>query len=275
MGYFKKIIKRSNFPYISSNISGIKGVKPYLLKNIHGTKILFLGLCSKDIDFKIEKSIRDKIHVKDYYSAISDVLEHAPAHDICVLLDNCTLDENILIAKKTKGIDIILFPQLDAVEYVKVGLTTIVAIGGGLSGRSVIDVEHEAARTVFMAGDFPKEAKSKKIIEKYLKIKNSRSNNLIVEIKEPERFQEITANILRELTRSEIAVINKGFFRANISGKELRKREFKRIFVFKNRAGNLKIPGNIVKKMFLESISPAKKERSKIPAGTQIRHKLE
>lgn len=268
----EKNIISSKFECLSSNIKGINGVKPYIVKNIAGYRILFLGLCSQNIKLRLKKNTLDKLHILDYKSAIDIAIKSAPKHDKVILLDNLTFNENLIVSKQIDKLDIIIFPSTNLIKSMEIGNTRLIGINSGIDIRKVICInDHSVDSTEFIASNFPKDPSIILIFDKYKK-KDKNQNIVITEVKEKDNFPMIVTNILRRLTKSEVSFINSGFFRSGLKENKLTLSRFNRMFLFKDRFGSLKISGKMLKKIFDRSEGQSKRLKNLVWAGAEKRN---
>ena len=162
--FLKTLESEANFPFISANIFGKYGQKifePYVIENIKGKKIAFIGLSSKFVS--------EGISVKDPFKMLEKNLEEIDSKaDMIILLFNASEGDLNILRSKNYDIDLAIRSRsnLPAKTSNDGGKYKIPIYSLGARGKYVYDFDVKI-------GD----SSSKFIDLKYLQSESSKINN--------------------------------------------------------------------------------------------------
>ena len=114
LDYIRELEKKYNLPFISANLvdeTNTPVFKPYVIKEIKGKKVGIIGLMgsSSDMASKLKEATGGRISVMDVLqSAKNTVKELEGKVDLIIALTHNQMNRNWIIARKVKGIDIVV-----------------------------------------------------------------------------------------------------------------------------------------------------------------------
>lgn len=105
----KRNVKKSKTQFLSSNIKFNQtylknNIKPYLIKEIDGKKILIIGVTTSDLS---NLSKTDKFEVRSASDSVKEIIQKIKSDKI-IVVSHCGLEEDIEIAKNNPEINLIL-----------------------------------------------------------------------------------------------------------------------------------------------------------------------
>lgn len=103
----------ANFPFLSANIKPNSKypfpVRPYLIKNVHGLKVVFIGLTTEELPYSAMPANTEGLKVLSAITTVKRLLPEIKAYaDVVVVLSHLGLEEDRRLAREVSGIDIIL-----------------------------------------------------------------------------------------------------------------------------------------------------------------------
>ena len=140
----KLLQKLADFPYICSNI---EGMAPYVLAEVEGVKMAFVGVQTEKKEFRMVKPSRVKnLVLKDPIESVKKSVEEAKAKgaDNIIVVSHLGLDgkkpgdvSDKVLAKEVPGIDLIIGGHSHTPTYDEVVVNGTRIVHAGLAGRNV------------------------------------------------------------------------------------------------------------------------------------------
>lgn len=240
----QKIMKQADFPFLASNITDAKGkplpnVQPYIIKELDGVKVGIIGVTTPDTK---ELNVRDDVKKLNFYDPAESLIETIPlakkdGAELIIVLSHSGLKHDKEIAKKVKGIDLIIGGHShDALEEPVVTARTPIVqagFGGKYVGKVQMQWDPKKNKVLGVKGglipinsdEINPDKSVKGIIDKYQKQLDSIMNVKVGETKEDLIFPDdgketnlgnLFADLIREKGNSDISFINSGALRTNI-----------------------------------------------------------
>ena len=247
---YQRLIELSemmDFPLISANIAkdGEPLFEPYIVKEIDGIKIAFIGLSTPETRYKTHPgNVKDLLFFDPITAASDMVLQLQSKADFIVVLSHLGIDKDSevtseMVANNVEGIDIIIDGHSHSVlpEGKVVGDTLIVQTGEHTKNLGIIEIEFLNKKAVSIkAGLISKEEARNiqpdeeiaklisKVEEDYAKITSVKIAEAAVRLdgeREHVRTRETNlGNLVTDAiisgTGADIAIVNGGVIRASI-----------------------------------------------------------
>ncbi|TET22262.1 MAG: hypothetical protein E3J71_06625 [Candidatus Stahlbacteria bacterium] len=171
---------KNNLPFISLNTyrEGRRLLKPYIVKQAGGVRIVITSLINKDAFLFYEPSNLGGVELRDPTSELRSILpELKQAGDVIVLLSHLGFDAERKIAAEFSDIDIIISGQTPAYLPVpeKIGKTFILGAGADAKHFGLARFKLEADSLVLVSNeiktlsdDYPEESSIQRIIAPYI-----------------------------------------------------------------------------------------------------------
>ena len=105
----KQRIGEAAFPVLGANVEGLPEVRPYVLKEIEGWKVLIIGVVTEDTPVMTHPRNVAGLAFLPAESTIQRILAaHAPKADLVIVLSHLGLPADRKLAQQVKGIHLIV-----------------------------------------------------------------------------------------------------------------------------------------------------------------------
>jgi len=289
----KKRIAEAAFPVLAANVRGFPSVKPYVIKDISGLKVGIIGLITEETSTTTHpKNVEGLIFSPVIDTAQQLVRELRNKTDLIIILSHLGLPADVALAGAVEGIDIIVGGHSHTrVEKPMIVRNTLIVQAwehGKVLG--VLDVTvrnkkisgHEGRLIVIDPVQNKPDPPVAQIVDRYQTQAAGILNHVIGEARvdlpgKESRCREtslgnLVADILRQQTGADIALINGGGIRADIWKGPVRMNDILSVLPFSNRAIVLKVSGQEIKDIFEHGISDPEGKAGRYPqvSGMQL-----
>ena len=285
----EKLAKKLNFPLLDANVvrksNGKCIFKPYKIFNVNGIKVGVFGLSTPETAYKTNPDNVKTVEFLNPVEVSKEMIKKLrPKCDVLIAIMHMGVDASSeftseRIARETDGIDLIVDGHSHTAlpEGIRIKDTLIVQANcyEHFLGRATIEVENhkiiskkaelldaDEVKAICPTPDKKILATLKDINEKSEKLldevvahsdKELSSERLLVRRNESE-LGNLAADSFRWAAKSDIAIINGGGLRANLSKGDITKRNIMAIFPFGNTLRIAEIKGSAVREMLEHSV---------------------
>jgi len=264
----KKRSEEARFPILAANVKGLKGIRPYMITEAGGLRIAVIGVVTENTPTATHPKNVKGLSFTSPITAVREVLRGlAPKPDLLIILSHLGFPADQRLAKAVPGIQVIVGGHthtrietpvqadetliVQAWEHGKVlGLLDLTVRNGKVldyEGR-LIPIQQESIKP---------DPRITKIVENY----NLKAKTILEEVigealvdlqAQGSRMQEtnlgnFVADILREETKADAALINGGGLRDDILKGPIRGRDLLSVLPFRNFPLSFKVKGHELK----------------------------
>jgi 5'-nucleotidase/UDP-sugar diphosphatase len=291
----QKRIQEARFPVLAANVRGVPGIKPYWIKELSGIKIAVIGLVTENTPTATHPKNVKGLHFSSPVQTLKKVLKELdPKPDLVIVLSHLGFPADRRLARAVNGIQVIVGGHTHTrIETpVKVNDTLIVQAWEHAKALGVLDltvqdgkVHHYEGKLVLIHPDGLKpDPEVLKIVDQY---KNEASAIVEEKIGEAQvdlqgtgsRIQEtnlgdLVADILREETKADVALVNSGGIRADILKGPIRIKDLLSVLPFRNYPVVIKVTGEELKAILEHGLSDLTGSTGQFPqiSGMRLRY---
>lgn len=287
--HLEKLAKKLKFPLLDANVvrkkNGKPVFKPYKIFKLNGIKVGVFGLSTPETAFKTNPKNVTEVEFKNPVEVSKEMIKQLrPKCDVLIAIMHMGVDASSeftseRIARETDGIDLIVDGHSHTAlpEGIRVKDTLIVQANcyEHFLGRATIEVENHkiiSKKAELLDADDIKAiapVPDKKILAD-LKIANDNAEELLNEVvahsdkelsservlvrRNESELGNISADALRWMAKSDIAIINGGGLRADLPKGDVRRRDIMSIFPFGNTLRVAEIKGAAIRQMLEHSV---------------------
>ena len=271
--------KTAEFPFLSANIYDANGenriFKPYMITNIRGIRIVFIGLSPSDWGL-YNQTLKDKIQMRKPEDSLRELLTSlklGETNDLIVAVSYLGIQKNMELAQDFPEIDVILSGYGSTTTPVPrtVGNTILVQAGenGIYCGALTLEVQNgqvigSGYRLITLDSRYAYDY----TIDNYLDQKRMQAETLMLakvcSLAVPldnsgVRMNSIplanlVADALREVSGCEIAVINSGGIRGDLPVGTVRMGDLYELYPYENTLVTMKVKGIQIYKAIRKSV---------------------
>lgn len=282
----KKKITEAKFPVLGANVEGMGPLKQYVLKEMGGTRVAIIGV--------VTEYTPESTHARNVaglkFSPPADTLrgymrELKDRVDIIVVLSHCGYSEDRLLADQVRGIDVIVggHSHTKLEKPVRVNGTIIVQAWEHGKALGVLDLTVRDGKIVEYAGHLEEimpvadlEDKTVgKIVEQYRDKGDKAANEVIgaatvdFEAENVRRqgtnLGDLIADIMRQVSGADAAIINGGGIRATIRKGEIRTKDVYAVLPFDSYIVAIKLSGRLIIETLEHGVSAVEQEEGRFP----------
>jgi 5'-nucleotidase / UDP-sugar diphosphatase len=271
----KQRIGEAAFPVLGANVDGLPEIKPYVLKEIEGWKVLIIGVVTEDTPVMTHPKNVTGLAFLSPESTIQRILTaHAPEADLVIVLSHLGLPADRKLAQQVKGIHLIVgghtHTRIDqpmkvngtwivqAWEHGKVlGCLDLMISGGGirLSEGRLIDIK---------PGKEPDKAVSALVDETSGRVKAELEEVIgeaLVDLegqgarRQETNLGDLLTDIIRAETGSDLAVLNGGGIRTDIPQGPIQVKTVLDVLPFNNFPVVLRLSGQEIREVLEQGVS--------------------
>lgn len=282
----RKRISESNFPILGANVGGMDILKPYVIEEIKGLKLAIIGAVTEDTPVSTHprnvaglKFSSPEETVKKY------IRELRNKADIILVLSHIGHHADRILAEKVGGIDVIVggHSHTKLLKPVKIGNTVIVQAWEHAKALGVLDLTIENGKIVKFDGHLeeikPESGKEDKsvqaIVEKYNQKVDAFLNEKIGEAgfdldgenvrKRETNLGNLIADIIRQTSGADVAIINGGGIRTGIKKGEVLVKDIYSVLPFDNYIVAIKLTGKQIKDTLEHGVSAIEEGAGRFP----------
>jgi 5'-nucleotidase / UDP-sugar diphosphatase len=282
----KKRVSEANFPVLGANVEGLKILTPYIIKELRGAKIAIIGLVTEDVPISTHPRNIPGIKFSSPMDTVEKyVKELKNKTHMIVVLSHIGHPVDRILAEKVKGIDVIVggHSHTKVTKPVKVGDTIIVQAWEYGRALGLLDLTLKDGKIVRFEG-YLEETKPKigkedqkvlAIVEKYKQKMDAVLNREVGEVdvdldgergnvrKKETNLGNFIADILKDVSKADVAIINGGGIRASIKKGEIRVKEIYTALPFDNYIVAIKLTGRQIREALEHGVSGIEEEEGR------------
>jgi len=282
----KKRISEAGFPILGANVEGLGSLRPYIIKELKGIKLAIIGVVTEDVPASTHP--RNVAGLK-FLSPIEAVRKYMgevknKAHAI-IVLSHIGYPADRVLAEKVNGIDVIVGGHSHAkiTKPVMIGKTLIAQAWEHGKALGVLDLTVKDAKIIKSEGHLeeikPEKGKEDKaalvVVNKYKEkvgaVLNVRIGEAEVDLDgENVRSRETNlgnfiADVMRNLTGADVAMINGGGIRVSIREGEVKVKDIYSALPFDNYIVAIKLTGKQIREALDHGVSGVENEGGRFP----------
>lgn len=285
-------VRQARFPVLAANVRGLPSIQPYVIKELSGLKVAIVGLVTEDTPVTTHpKNVKGLTFSPVADAAQKIITELNNRADLIIVLSHLGFAGDIQLAKTVKGIHVIVggHSHTRVEKPMKVDETLIVQAWEHAKALGILDLTIQERKVIQYDGRLafiePEKGKpdpvTLEIIDRYQKKAADILNEVIgeaqVDLKgKTSRSGEtnlgnLVADILRQKTGSDLALINGGGIRADILKGPIRMNDILSVLPFTNHPVVLKVSGNELKDIFEYGIADLDGTAGRFPQVSGIK----
>ncbi len=241
-GTLKERVREATFPFLSANIGGLDFIKPYVIKELDGIKIAVIGITTEDTPIMTHpKNVEGVKFLSPVETAKKYVDELRNSVDLVILLTHIGYYNDMVLAEKVKGIDIIVggHSHTKIERPALVGKTVIVQAWEHAEVLGVMDIRLEDGKMTGVSNKFtdikPAQLKKDAAVDSIVNTYGKKIDALLHEVigeteteldgtntrKRETNFGNLVADVVRQTSGAQAAIINGGSIRTSIKKGEI------------------------------------------------------
>jgi 5'-nucleotidase / UDP-sugar diphosphatase len=287
-----KRIQEARFPILAANIQGMPMIKPYVLKEISGLTIAIIGLITEDTPTVTNpKNVRGLVFFPMIDSFKKVLQELGDRADLVIVLSHLGLPADRRLAESVKGIQVIVggHTHTRIESPMKVKETLIVQAWEHAKALGVLDLTVADRKVIGYEGKLisidpkrhPPEPEVAEIVNRYKNqtaaILDEVIGEAVVDLQgigsqaQETNLGNLVADILRQETKTDVAMINGGGIRADILKGPICIRDLMTVLPFSNHPVVLKVNGQELKNIFEYGLTSPDRSGGGFPQVSGIR----
>jgi 2',3'-cyclic-nucleotide 2'-phosphodiesterase (5'-nucleotidase family) len=256
------------------------GFKPYAIKEVGGVRVGFLGVVAEDTPLITHPNNVAGLRFGPVREAVEKYLPEVRAKsDIVVVLSHIGYPADRMLAETVRGIDIIIgaHSHTKVVDPSRIGDTLIVQAWEHAKALGVVDITLEGGRIKSAKGRVeeikPVEGLGDKAVEaivlKYKQVVDATLNQVIgtagvdldtEDIRRSEtNLGNLIADIIRDVSNADAALINSGAIRTSIPKGEIRAKDIYSAVPFDNYIVAIRVKGGRIREALEHGYSAVEK----------------
>lgn len=279
-------IAEARFPILGANVDGIEVLKPYMIKEVAGLRIGVIGVVTEDTPIATHPSnvaglrfLSAEETVRRYVDFLKERVE------LMVVLSHLGLQTDRLLAERIGGIHVIVggHSHTKVEKPLRVGESVVVQAWEHGKALGVLDLVLDGGKIVSAQGHLelisPALGKKEESVEALVQGYQKKVNALLEEVvgeaeddldgenvrKRETNLGNLIADILRERTGAQVALINGGGIRKSISKGPIRLRDVYGALPFDNYIVAVKLTGKELRKTLEHGVSKVEEEAGRFP----------
>jgi 2',3'-cyclic-nucleotide 2'-phosphodiesterase (5'-nucleotidase family) len=290
----KKRISEAKFPVLGANVEGLGILKPYVIKEIGGIKAAIIGIVTDDTPISTHPRNVAGLRFIPPDDAVQKYLKELKSKaDIIVVLSHIGHHADRLLAEKVKGIDVIVggHSHTKILKPVIVGDTIILQAWEHAKALGVLDLIVEGGKIVKFEGhleeikpDTGKEDRAVMAIVEKWRIKvdailDETIGEAAIDLdgdnvrKRETNLGNLIADIMRDTSGADAAIINGGGIRASIKKGEVRVKNVYTVLPFDNYIVAIKLSGRQIKEALEHGVSAIEEGAGRFPQVSGLKFK--
>jgi 5'-nucleotidase / UDP-sugar diphosphatase len=282
----KKRITESAFPILGANVEGLDRLHPFIIKDIGGVKVGIIGIVTEETPVATHPRNVSGLRFLPSVETVENYLQELKNKaNIIIVLSHIGHTADRALAEKVKGIDVIVggHSHTKILKPVRIGDTLIVQAWEHGKALGVLDLTIREGRIVGYDGHLeevkPQEGNEDRgippLVEKYKQRMNTVLNARIGEAeidldgenvrKRETNLGNFIADILRQASKADAALINGGTIRTNISRGEILVKDVYSVLPFDNYIVAIKLMGKQIAEALEYGVSGVEEEEGRFP----------
>jgi 5'-nucleotidase/UDP-sugar diphosphatase len=285
-------IKEAQFPILTANILGLPGIQPYLIKEIAGIKIAIIGLVTEETPIATHpKNVEGLTFISAQESTQKALQELGHRPDLVLVLSHLGLPADRRLAQSVKGINVIIGGHTHTrIETpAKINDTIIVQAWEHAKVLGVLDLTIQDRKVITFQGKLipigPDRQKPDPLVTKIVDHYKNQSAAMLDEIigealvdlqgkgarSRETNLGDLVADVLREETKADVALMNAGGLRADILKGPIRMKDLFSVLPFPNHLVVLRVTGLELKEILEYGLSDLSGTGGQFPQVSGIR----
>jgi 2',3'-cyclic-nucleotide 2'-phosphodiesterase (5'-nucleotidase family) len=286
----KKRISEAKFPVLGANVEGLDALKPYAIKEVAGITIAVIGVVTDETPISTNpRNVAGLRFLSPEETVRKYIRELKSKADIIIVLSHIGYHADRALAEKVKGIDVIVggHSHTQILSPVAVGNTIIVQAWEHAKALGVLDLTVEDRKIAKFDGRLElikpdgEDLRVKAIVAKYEDKIDRRLNTVIGDTctdldsenvsRRETNFGDLITDIIRDASRADIAIINGGSIRANISKGEVREKDIYTALPFDDYIVAVRLTGKQIREALEHGVSATEGGPGRFPQVSGIR----
>jgi 2',3'-cyclic-nucleotide 2'-phosphodiesterase (5'-nucleotidase family) len=282
----KKRVSEALFPVLGANVKGMEILKPYAIKEVGGIKVGIIGVVTEDTPVSTSPKNVTGLQFLPAGSTMEKYVDELKGRvDLVVVLSHIGFYMDRRLAESVKGIDVIVggHSHTRVVRPVKVADTLVVQAWEHGKALGVLDLAVENGKVVKWKGYLqeikPKpgegDPETQSLVKRYGQkidsIMNVDAGESDVDLdgenvrKRETNLGDFVADILREISDSEVAIINGGGIRTSIRKGRITVGDIYSVLPFDNYIVSIKLTGKQIREALEHGLSGIDEEAGRFP----------
>lgn len=284
-------ISEAKFPVIAANVGGFGEFKPYIIKDVDGVRVAVIGIVTDETPVSTHPKNVDGLTFRAPADVINKYLREIRAQaDVVIALTHIGYAADRALAEKVPGIDVVVgghsHTKVDVPAVV--GKTIIVQAWEHGKVLGVLDLTVDEGKIAGFTGrleEIRPEGKADEAVAGVAKVYrekvdaalNERIGVASVDLDGANvRLQETNlgnfiADIIRETSGAEAAIINGGGIRTSIREGEIRRKDVYAVLPFDNYIVAVRLTGAQIRQALEHGISAVERNEGRFPQVSGIR----
>jgi 2',3'-cyclic-nucleotide 2'-phosphodiesterase (5'-nucleotidase family) len=284
----RKRISEAKFPILGANVEGLAGLKPYIIKEVKGIKVAIVGAVTEDIPATTHP--RNVVGLK-FPSPIDTVGKYVKElrenTDVVIVLSHSGYPVDRILAEKVKGIDVIVGGHSHAKITKPVNVENTIVVQAWEHGKAlgVLDLVLKDGKITSFEGHLEKitpkmdkeDLRVMAIVKKYNQkmdaVLNEKVGETEVDLDGERRhvrsretnFGNLMADIVRQVSGADVAIMNGGGIRASIREGEIRVKDIYTALPFDNYIVAIRLTGKQIGEALEHGVSTVEEEEGRFP----------
>ena len=282
----KRRISEASFPILGANVKGMEGLKPYVIKELGGMKVAVIGVVTEDTPVSTSpKNVTGLEFLSPFVTTEQHIRELKDSVDLILVLSHIGFSVDRNLAEGVKGIDVIVggHSHTKVLKPVRIGRTLIVQAWEHGKALGVLDLTVQDGKLIKWDGHLedmrPKQGEEdprvQSLVEKYSRKVNSVMDVSIGETeveldgenvrRRETNLGDFVADILREVSGADAAIINGGGIRTSLKQGEIKIKDIYSILPFDNYVVSFKLTGKQIRQALEHGLSGIEEGEGRFP----------
>lgn len=288
----QKRISQAQFPILTANLSPFPGLKPYLIKNMAGFKIAIIGLVTEDTPVATHPKNVEGLHFTPAAETTRKILQElGETPDLILVLSHLGLPADRRLAQMVKGIQVIVggHTHTRIEKPLLVNETLIVQAWEHAKVLGVLDLTLKDRALTRAQGKLipisPDPGKDDPQVAALVDHYRNQASRVLDEVigraevdlqgkgsrRRETNLGNFLADILRKEGQADVALINGGGIRADISQGPIRMKDLYSVLPFRNHLVVINLTGKELQEVLEYGLSDLSGEGGQFPQLSGIR----
>jgi 2',3'-cyclic-nucleotide 2'-phosphodiesterase (5'-nucleotidase family) len=258
----KRRISEASFPVLGANVRGMEGLKPYVIKELEGIKVAVIGVVTEDTPVSTSpKNVMGLEFLSPFSTTEKYIHELRDRVDLILVLSHIGFSVDRRLAEGVKGIDVIVggHSHTRVAKPVRIGGTLIAQAWEHGKALGVLDLTVQDGKLVEWDSRKVNSVMDVTIGETGVELDGEN-----VRRKET-NLGDLVADILREISGADAAIINGGGIRASLKQGEIKIKDIYTILPFDNYVVSIKLTGEQIRQALEHGLSGIEEWEGRFP----------
>jgi 5'-nucleotidase / UDP-sugar diphosphatase len=281
-----KLISQAKFPFLAANVARLPALRPYVIKNLQGVRIAVIGVVTAEVPITTHPRNVAGLEFIDPAVALKKYLRELQGRaDLFLVLSHAGYPEDRGLAAAVPGIDVIIggHSHTRLAEPVKVGQTIIAQAWEKGKALGVLDLQIEDGKIQDFSGYLQEirpqtgkeDARVRDLVARYGRKADAVLNRAVAsaavdldarQVRSAEtNLGNLVADVMRQETGADAAIINGGAIRASIPKGKVRVRDIYAALPFDIYLLAVKLSGAQVRQVLENGVSKAESAEGRFP----------